>query len=106
MNKHNFDTFNNVVSGILCGKYNPGAFNNNINLDIYTILGWKKGLTLEKSAEKYGILDPTKMFMFDNDSSYLNGLSMYNPQFNLVCAGKPCDINNMSMNTISKFNSG
>jgi hypothetical protein len=103
MEKHNFDTFNNVASGILCGKYNPEAFEHNNernDLDIYNMFGWRKGLTLAKTAEKYGITDPTKMYLLDNDPSYLKGISIYNPKFNLICAGKPCGKTNMGMHTI------
>lgn len=106
MEKHNFDTFNNVMSGILCGEYNPEAFNDNIrrnDLDIYNMLGWRKGLTLEMTAKKYGISNPKEMFLLDNDPSYLRGLSLYNPYFNLICAGKPCSKYHMGMHSILPY---
>jgi hypothetical protein len=104
MEQHNFNTFNNVGSGILCGQYNPEAFNNSNernDLDLYNMLGWRKGLTLAKTAELYDITDPKKMILLDNDPSYIKGLSLYNSNFNVICAGKPCSDNHMSMYTIS-----
>ena len=103
MEKHSFNTFNNVGSYILCGVYNPEAFNN-INerndLDLYNMLGWRKGLTLMSTAQLYGITDPRKMILLDNDPSYIRGLRLYNPKFNIICAGKPCSQNHMGMHTI------
>ena len=104
MEKHNFNTFNNVGSYILCGVYNPEAFNDigeRNDLDLYNILGWRKGLTLSKTAQMYGITNPEKMILLDNDPSYIRGLSLYNPKFNIICAGKPCSNNHMGMHTIT-----
>lgn len=103
MEQHNFNTFNNVGSGILCGQYKPEAFNERNDLDLYNMLGWRKGLTLSKTSELYGITDPKKMILLDNDPSYIKGLSLYNPNFNVICAGKPCSDNHMSMSTISQL---
>lgn len=103
MKKHNFNTFNNVGSYILCGVYNPEAFNDigeRNDLDLYNILGWRKGLTLSKTAQLYGITNPEKMILLDNDPSYIRGLTLYNPKFNIICAGKPCSNNHMGMHTI------
>ena len=96
MENHNFDTFNNVTAGILCGKYNPSAYVSNPNLDIYKNKGWLKGISLEITGRRYG-LPPEKIFLFDNDPNYLNGCFLYNNRFNLVCAGKPCGKENLSI---------
>lgn len=104
MEKHNFNTFNNVGSYILCGVYNPEAFNaieERNDLDLYNMLGWRKGLTLSKTAQLYGITNPKKMILLDNDPSYIRGLSLYNPKFNIICAGKPCSNNHMGLHTIA-----
>jgi len=105
MVNHNFDTFNNVGSNILCGQYNPEIYKyaENFNKDIYTSLGIKKGISLSETAYRYGIYDPKKCFLFDNDPNYLHGCFLYNNNFNVVCAGRPCGKENMSTNTIYNF---
>lgn len=103
MANHNFNTFNNVGSNILCGEYNPEMYNYDLNTDMYTSIGVRKGISLGETAYKYGITDPKKCFLFDNDPAYLHGCFLYNNQFNLVCAGRPCGKENMSTNTIYNF---
>jgi len=92
MRDRNFDTFNNVGSGILGGVYNPQAYK-----DIkdrfggqHKVWGLMKGRSLEDTAMRYQIKDPKKMVLFDNDPGFLEGLGIYNPNFRLVCAGSPC----------------
>jgi hypothetical protein len=102
MRDRNFDTFNNVGSGVLGGVYNPKAYKNIKDLynDQHIVWGLLKGLSLENTANKYKIKDPKKMIMFDNDPSFLKGLSIYNSNFTLICAGSPCGIK-MSPETVS-----
>jgi len=91
MQKHNFDTFNNVASDILIGEYNPAGYAHiKNNYQGHMVWGLLKGHSLTTTAAKYNIQDHTKMVLFDNDPGFLQGLKKYNKNFNLVCAGKPC----------------
>jgi hypothetical protein len=102
MRDRNFDTFNNVGSGVLGGVYNPKAYKKIKDLysDRDIVWGLLKGLSLENTATKYKIKDPKKMILFDNDPAFIEGLSIYNPNFTLICAGNPCG-NKMSPETVS-----
>ena len=102
MQEHNFDTFNNVASDILAGKYDPQEYK--IIKDNYSghkVWGLLKGHSLMVTASKYNIIDPTKMVLFDNDPIFLQGLQDYNKNLNLVCAGSPCG-ENLSPKTVIK----
>tara|TARA_Y100000389_G_scaffold201272_1_gene243572 strand:- start:6093 stop:6713 length:621 start_codon:yes stop_codon:yes gene_type:complete len=92
MSERNFDTFNNVSSGILMGENDIESYNR-VRQTLPQGLfwpGWLKGFALMKTANSYGITDTSKMVMFDDDKSYLAGLSTYNNGFKLICAGKNC----------------
>lgn len=90
MEKRNFDTFNNVNDSILCGKNSMNEYNNLFVPDGMSIWGIRKALTLEKTAQKLGITEPSKMIMFDNDPGYIDGIHSVNPDFTVICAGEPC----------------
>jgi hypothetical protein len=109
MLKHKFNTFNNVSSNIICGKYNSEIFNikNNIdNIDnIYEKIGYLKGITLYETSKIYKITN--KIFLLDNDPSYIKGINIYNNIYNnkykIICAGKPCSNNNLSLKTLKNI---
>ena len=104
MVRNNFDTFNNVMSNILCGKFDPSTYNANMdNVSISNILGWKKGLSMKKTAEIYNITNPKQIILLDNDPDYISGVKYYNPNFSVICAGKPCSNENLSMKTIYQY---
>jgi len=104
MIKNNFNTFNNIMSNILCGKFEPSIYNYNIDkVSISNVLGWKKGISLKKTAEIYNITNPKKIVLLDNDPDYIRGVRLYNPDFSIICAGKPCSNENLSMKTINKY---
>ena len=90
MEKRNFDTFNNVNDSILCGKNSMNEYDNLFVPDGMSVWGIRKALTLEKTAQKLGITDPSKMIMFDNDPGYIDGIRSVNPDFTVICAGEPC----------------
>lgn len=96
MQKHNFDTFNNVGSGILMGKKQTEKYIENdlkapAHLSYYEIYGWRKGFSLQETASKYGITDSTKMVLFDDMTSFLYGMAIFNDKFKLICSGSDCN---------------
>jgi len=91
MEKHEFNTFNNVASNIITGKYDPSIYQ-----DIrkrfwgrHEMWGILKGKSLVVTANLYDI-NHKNIVLFDNDPGFLDGLSMYNPDIKGVCAGNPC----------------
>jgi hypothetical protein len=92
MSSYGFNTFNNVASNIIMGKYDPSVY-----IDIrykfdgqHIMWGLLKARSLVITASVYDITDPKKMILFDNDPGFLEGLSMYNPDLIGICAGHPC----------------
>ena len=92
MDKHNFDTFNNVSSWYLNGKINRNAYN-----EIYSymptntnIYGWRKGFTLISTANLYGIRDTDKMILFDDNRDYISGIKSFNSKVKVICSGRDC----------------
>ena len=103
MLKHNFDTFNNVSSNIICGKYNQNIYNIKIKIDnIYEKIGYLKGISLYETAKKYNITNNNKIFLLDNDPNYIRGINLFNSEYKIICAGKPCSNNNLSLKTLKK----
>ena len=101
MVENNFATFNNVITHILCGKFDPTVYNTKIgDISIYDIVGWNKGLSMKKTAELYNITDPKKIILFDNDPNIIRGGNKYNKEFSIICAGQPCSNRNLSMDTV------
>jgi len=91
MKNNDFDTFNNVASGVLRGIRDPAAYKHISKKSPRGLLpGWLKGFALEKTAAKYGISDPSRMIIFDDSSWFLEGLQKYNKKLNTVCAGRDC----------------
>jgi len=91
MKEHNFNTFNNVASNILVGKYDPLGYKFiKDNYFDHSVWGILKGHSLSKTAAKYNIKDPTKMILFDNDPEFIKGVKKYNKDMQVLCAGKPC----------------
>lgn len=95
MASRDFDTFNNVANGILSGSQNIPAFQSSMAGKPKHAFwpGWLKGMVLQETGKRYGITNPKKLIMFDNDPNYLNGLRAHNPDYTLVCAGQPCGEN-------------
>jgi hypothetical protein len=93
MKERDFDTFNNVGSGILMGQHNSAAYTRTLKKkpsDVFWA-GWFKGLALERTGLLYGIQDQSNLILFDNDPSYLIGIRHYNSNLQVVCAGMPCN---------------
>ena len=93
MRSNNFNTFNNVASGILTGNQNSAAYTRTLKQKPDNVFwpGWFKGLALERTGLLYGIQDPSMLFLFDNDPSFLTGVQQYNKDLRVVCAGEPCN---------------
>ena len=91
MVQHQFDTFNNVSTFYLNGKIQKNVYESNRplrrNINIY---GWRKGLSLLSTAKLYGITDPNKMIIFDDNKGYLNGILSYNNKVKALCSGPDC----------------
>jgi hypothetical protein len=92
MKSNNFNTFNNVASGILAGNQNSAAYTKTLRKKPDNVFwpGWFKGLALERTGLLYGIQDQSMLFLFDNDPSFLIGVQQYNKDLRVVCAGEPC----------------
>ena len=93
MKGNNFDTFNNVASGILTGHHNSAAYTKTLGNKPSDVFwpGWFKGLALERTGALYGIDDPSRLILFDNDPSFLMGVRYYNRNLRVICAGMPCN---------------
>lgn len=93
MKRNNFDTFNNVASGILTGHYNSAAYTKTLENKPDDVFwpGWFKGLALERSGMLYGISEPSQLILFDNDPDFLMGVRHYNSNLRVICAGMPCN---------------
>jgi len=104
MNKHDFDTFNNVASGVLNGIHNPSAYNKILKLKPQDVSwpGWFKGFALERTGSLYDIKDPSKLFLFDNDPNFIMGVKYYNHDLRVVCSGQPCN-GSLTLKTIKKY---
>ena len=104
MSSHNFDTFNNVASGVLKGVHNSAAYTKTLSDKPPNIFwpGWFKGLALESTGKAYGITDTNNLILFDNDPSFITGVKHYNSNLRVVCAGMPCN-GTLSLNTIKKI---
>ena len=86
------NTFNNVASGIITGKYDSSEYQDIRNKfqGQHVMWGLLKAKSLINTAKLYNITDYNKMILFDNDPLFLKGLQMYHPDLRGVCAGSPC----------------
>lgn len=93
MERNNFDTFNNVASGILTGRHDSAAYTKTLEQKPADVFwpGWFKGLALERTGLLYGIQEPDDLILFDNDPSFLMGVRYYNSNLRVICAGMPCN---------------
>lgn len=93
MIEHDFNTFNNVASGILNGHYNSTAYSKSLSSKPNDVFwpGWFKGVALERTGLIYGIKDPKFLILFDNEPSFLMGVKHYNKDLSVICAGIPCN---------------
>ena len=103
MKENNFNTFNNVMSGIVAGKYNPSVYKIPFNMDQHMGLGWKKAKSMEKTAQQFNITDPSKIILLDNDPLFLIGVLEYNKKYTVIPAGEPADKYQLSMETIDNY---
>mgnify|MGYP002634350144 CR=1 FL=1 len=99
MRRHDFNTFNNVSTKIVCGRYNPYLLK-----EMYSMndIGWNKGIALENSAEIFDITNPSKMFLFDNEPEVLLGCHHYNKNMIVIPAGEPAIHENLSVKLLQK----
>lgn len=99
METNNFNTFNNVASHILVGKYDPKSYLKNLAKKPEKVFwpGWSKGLAMERTGKLY---NTTNIILFDNDPSYIYGVSQYNKNLKVICAGSPCSSETLSMKSI------
>jgi FMN phosphatase YigB (HAD superfamily) len=108
MLKRNFDTFNNVGTMTLCGKENSNIYEDKVYHllflidDFKTLIGAFKGVSLEETALLYGITDPKKVILIDNDPYYLRGAFMYNKNFTFIPGGSPATPENLCLERIYK----
>ncbi len=93
MERNNFDTFNNVASGILTGRHDSAAYTKTLGKKPSDVFwpGWFKGLALERTGLIYGIQEPDDLILFDNDPNFLMGVRYYNGNLRVICAGMPCN---------------
>ena len=104
MVQHQFDTFNNVSIFYLNGKIQKNVYESNLPdsppVKDINILGWRKGLSLLSTAKLYGITDPDKMILFDDNKGYLNGILSYNNKVKAICSGPDCG-GSLNIKTVS-----
>lgn len=99
MKTTNFNTFNNVAGHILTGKHDPDAYSKNLSSKPENVFwpGWSKGLAMERTGKLYGTMN---VILFDNDSSYIEGVRKYNKNLKVVCVGKQCGNTMLSMKSV------
>ena len=104
MSNNNFDTFNNVASGVLQGIHNSAVYTKTLRDKPPHIFwpGWFKGIALESTGRAYGIKDPHNLILFDNDPSFISGVNQYNSDLRVVCAGMPCN-GTLSVDTLKQM---
>ena len=100
MVQNKFNTFNNVSTFYLNGKIQINEYIKNQPSE-YTI-GWRKGLSLISTAKLYGITDPNKMILFDDNRDYLKGILSYNNKVKAVCSGPDCG-GSLNRETVIRF---
>ena len=103
MAKNNFNTFNNIGSDIIVGKYYPSAYRIPFRMNEHLAFGWKKGISMEKTAQLYRITDPSKIVLLDNDPIFIMGVNAYNTQYRTICAGQPCTNQTLSKALIEQY---
>jgi len=101
MKANKFNTFNNVGSYILKGKYDPESYSKSMSLKPSSVFwpGWSKGMAMESTGKLY---ETTNIILFDNDPSYIDGVHKYNKNLRVICAGYPCGTDTLSMKSIPK----
>ena len=89
MQKNNFNTFNNVASGILAGKNGINTYRKEIEKKPKHIFwpGWLKAVAMKKTGEIYGT---NNVILLDNDGSFIEGVKSYDKNLRVICAGRPC----------------
>ena len=100
MLQHQFDTFNNVSSFYLNGKIQKNVYQSHPPVRDINILGWRKGISLVLTANLYGITDPNKMILFDDNKGYLSGILSYNNKVKAICSGPDCG-GSLNLKTVS-----
>lgn len=105
MRNNNFNTFNNVASGVLKGVHNSAAYTKTLSRKPNDVFwpGWFKGLALERTGKLYGIKDPSHLILFDNDPSFLNGVKQYNSNLTVICGGSPCSNDTLNLDTVRRI---
>ena len=80
MQNNGFNTFNNVASGIITGKYDSSEYQDIRNKfqGQHVMWGLLKAKSLINTAKLYNITDFNKMILFDNDPLFLK----FNPRWN------------------------
>jgi hypothetical protein len=95
MRNNDFNTFNNVRSDILLGKKETKKYKDHCdklhNRHRHLIWGWKKGLAMKETALHYNIYDSTKVILYDDQPSFLQGAKLFDPEFKTFCAGRACN---------------
>ena len=89
MKKNNFNTFNNVASGILCGMNGIDVYKKSMINKPSNIFwpGWLKAVAMKKTGEKY---KTKNVILLDNDNSFIQGVNAYDKNLKVICAGNPC----------------
>jgi hypothetical protein len=100
MVEHRFDTFNNVSTFYLNGKIQKNVYQSHPPVRDINILGWRKGISLVLTANLYGITDPNKMILFDDNKGYLSGILSYNNKVKAICSGPDCG-GSLNIKTVS-----
>lgn len=90
MKKHNWITFNNVVSFYLNGKKDEKSYRSVLqkvppNVSPY---GFLKGFAMQQTANKLGIFDPNRIVMFDDLPQFIDAIKQYNPLYRVICIDK------------------
>ena len=102
MQQNNFNTFNNVASGILGGENGIKVYHKEIEKKPEDIFwpGWLKAVAMKKTGELY---NTKNVILLDNDGSFIQGVKAYDKNLKVICAGKPCG-RNMTPDIIKKIN--
>ena len=102
MREYDGVTFNNVASGYVAGRSDRKAYES-ISLDYLKTYGpctdwgcrgkewgYRKGYAMVKTAEALGVTDLSKVYLCDDQTTFIDGVKLYDQDLQTICCGQEC----------------
>ena len=92
ISEHDDITFNNVISGYLCGKSTLFEYTDNDRKAPFGVnkVGYRKGLALVETGKILEIYDSTKLALCDDLELFLTGVKTFNNNVRTLCCSPMC----------------